>query len=139
MLEFSLIAVIGALGAALVSRRPISTRFVTRTLVGVVIVFAGVFTTIAYVSGAGWGWSDLTQTQLISLLVMGGIGTAVSNSLFGWIASGRFSAATAGVLLATNVAVMLIPVVVLRLILFALTNFFFLYVWLTIRDNGVDA
>jgi len=71
---------------------------------------------------------------------LGGIGIGVSNALFGWITSGRFSAVAAGILLLMNIVVMMIPTDfdVFRKIAFALSNFIILSIWLTIQKENAD-
>lgn len=136
MLQYTIVAVLAAVGAAVLSaiilRSPLPPGYMQRVLVGSLILAFGIFTTVFAVDGFGWGWPDPSRTQVILLLIIAGLSIGILNVLFGWLTARQLHVTAAVALLGANVGVALIPPEndIVRKFALAMVNFCLLSFWL---------
>ena len=103
-----------------------------RSSVAVLALVTGAAVTIYVGGGFGWGWPNLTAGKGRMILVAQGLGLGVSFLAFAWIASRRISALRAILLVAANMAIVVLPeeLYPLRIALLELANAALLFEWL---------
>lgn len=144
MIPYVVLCAVAVLGAAIVAAlrqaRPISVAVGFRAVAASGLAAAGVLVSIFVADGFGWGWPDLSRSQIMELRLLAGLGMGLAIGIAAWLTSRRFRLGWLCLSLVLNALIALIPPQqqAVRLLFFTTATFLTILGWNEWRSTRVE-